>query len=240
MSLFKCPVEVINRIEKLQHDFLWHGKEKKKFHLVKWSQVCKPKKGGGLGIRALKKLNSTLLGKWLWKIGDESEGCGRMLNTTFPGMDGFFEIPSPVLLVCGKAFLLQRTCLWSRSGYAWTRLTKFAPGLIFGLGRTHWPLFFWSCSIVLLTRKLKLSATWRGKLTISVRGLISEGIWKMRRSPNSAQCWQSLGVSSSPGRAEIEEFGWPLFGGLLFLFDVYKGGGEPFFLGQLLEHESSA
>lgn len=51
MSLFKCPMEVVSRIEKLQQDFLWHGKEKKEFHLVKWSEVCKPKKEGGLGSR---------------------------------------------------------------------------------------------------------------------------------------------------------------------------------------------
>ena len=39
MSIFKCSVEIINHIEKLRRDFLWHGKEKKKFHLIKWSQV---------------------------------------------------------------------------------------------------------------------------------------------------------------------------------------------------------
>ena len=41
MSLSRCPMEVINQIEKLQHNFLWNGREKNKFHLVKWPQVCK-------------------------------------------------------------------------------------------------------------------------------------------------------------------------------------------------------
>ena len=72
----------MNHIEKMQCDFLWHGKEKKKFHLIKWSQVCKPKKEGGLGIRALKKLNSALLGKWLWRIGDETEGLWKEVIST--------------------------------------------------------------------------------------------------------------------------------------------------------------
>ena len=56
-SFFKCPMEVIKHIEKLQRDFLWHGREKKKFHLIKWSQVCKLKKEGGLGLRSLKEMN---------------------------------------------------------------------------------------------------------------------------------------------------------------------------------------
>ena len=48
MSLYKCPTEVNKRIGKLQRDFLWQGKEnKKKFHLIKWSQVWKPRHGHG-------------------------------------------------------------------------------------------------------------------------------------------------------------------------------------------------
>ena len=35
MSILKCPTAIINRIEKLQRDFLWHGCEySKKIHMV--------------------------------------------------------------------------------------------------------------------------------------------------------------------------------------------------------------
>lgn len=35
MSLFKCPMSMVNKLEKLRRDFLWQGKEtKKKLHLV--------------------------------------------------------------------------------------------------------------------------------------------------------------------------------------------------------------
>jgi hypothetical protein len=58
MSLFKIPVKVANRIEKLQRDFLWDGVGKKfKYHLVKWSKVCSPLSEGGLGIRKLVDFN---------------------------------------------------------------------------------------------------------------------------------------------------------------------------------------
>ena len=78
MSILKCPIAIINRIEKFQRDFLWEGREESnKIHLVNWKSVCRRKKSGGLGIRPLKSLNQALLGKWLWRLGDESEGLWR-------------------------------------------------------------------------------------------------------------------------------------------------------------------
>jgi hypothetical protein len=74
MSLFKIPVKVANRIEKLQRDFLWGGVgEDFKYHLVKWSKICSPLLAGGLGLRKLVDFNGTLLGKWLWRYGLERE-----------------------------------------------------------------------------------------------------------------------------------------------------------------------
>eukprot|EP00268_Persea_americana_P014029 TRINITY_DN16210_c0_g1_i2.p1 TRINITY_DN16210_c0_g1~~TRINITY_DN16210_c0_g1_i2.p1 ORF type:complete len:280 (+),score=35.24 TRINITY_DN16210_c0_g1_i2:349-1188(+) len=72
-SIFRCPVSIIKRLERLQIDFLWHGtSSQKKLHLVDWESICKPKDEGGLGIRPLKKMNQALLGKWLWRIEDGS------------------------------------------------------------------------------------------------------------------------------------------------------------------------
>jgi len=40
---------------------------KKKYHLVKWTKITKPKDKGGLGIKDLRKMNISLLCKWWWK-----------------------------------------------------------------------------------------------------------------------------------------------------------------------------
>ena len=51
LSLFKIPVSVAAKIERLQRDFLWSGiREGKRDHLVSWDVVCNPKVKGGLGL----------------------------------------------------------------------------------------------------------------------------------------------------------------------------------------------
>lgn len=59
----------IERMDKIRKIFFWlGGNVKNKYHLVKWSKICKPKKKGGLRIKDLRKMNMSLLTKWWWKI----------------------------------------------------------------------------------------------------------------------------------------------------------------------------
>jgi hypothetical protein len=47
---------------------------KKRINWVKWADICKPKKEGGLGIKDVRLVNMSLLAKWRWKLlmeGDE-------------------------------------------------------------------------------------------------------------------------------------------------------------------------
>ena len=51
LSLFKISASVATKIERLQRDFLWSGVgEGKRYHLVTWDVVCKPRAKGGLGF----------------------------------------------------------------------------------------------------------------------------------------------------------------------------------------------
>jgi hypothetical protein len=52
--------------------FFWQGNNvKKKYYLVKWSAIARPKRKGGLGIKDLRRMNISMLCKWWWKIENE-------------------------------------------------------------------------------------------------------------------------------------------------------------------------
>ena len=80
LSLFPIPMNVAQRIEKIQRDFLWSGMgEEFKYHLVSWDQVCEPLCYGGLGVRNLLLFNQALLGKWLWRYAREKVALWRKI-----------------------------------------------------------------------------------------------------------------------------------------------------------------
>jgi len=46
--------------------------EERKYHLVRWTTICKSKKKGGLGIKNISRMNVSLLCKWWWKLETEN------------------------------------------------------------------------------------------------------------------------------------------------------------------------
>ncbi|KAK2426239.1 hypothetical protein P8452_40952 [Trifolium repens] len=69
LSYMKMPGKVWREVVKLQRNFLWGGLSlKRRISWVKWEDVCRPKKEGGLGIRDLRLVNLSLLAKWRWKL----------------------------------------------------------------------------------------------------------------------------------------------------------------------------
>ena len=70
MCTLKLPLGFLDYIEGSTRGFFWRGKDihKKGKCLVKWENVCKPKKVGGLGVLNLRKHNIALLMKHLFKL----------------------------------------------------------------------------------------------------------------------------------------------------------------------------
>jgi hypothetical protein len=133
MSLFKIPVSVANRIEKLQRDFLWGGVgDEFKYHLVKWSKVCSPISEGGLGIRKLVDFNRALLGKWLWRYGHEREAWWRVVVEAKYGSmwGGWCTYPHNGAL---------RVSLWKNIRSGWEIFSSHSRLVV---GEGNWVLFW--------------------------------------------------------------------------------------------------
>lgn len=80
MSLFHIPQGVVNKITKIQRDFLWSSSaEKKGLPLVKWDILHLPKSHGGLNISNLQVRNQGLLFKWLWRFFIEKSALWRQI-----------------------------------------------------------------------------------------------------------------------------------------------------------------
>eukprot|EP00253_Pinus_taeda_P028200 PITA_28200 len=66
LSALPTPKEVLQQFRSIQKDFLWgKGEERKKWALVTWDKICKPKNHKGLGLDNLEIL-SKVLGAKLW------------------------------------------------------------------------------------------------------------------------------------------------------------------------------
>jgi hypothetical protein len=119
LSLFPIPVAVASRIDKIQRDFLWGGMgEGKKFHLVNWAQVCQPIHLGGLGIRYLQIFNKALLGKWLWRFGNEREALWRLVIVAKYGeQHGGWS--------SGELLVPNGVSLWRNIRKEWTTFSRF-------------------------------------------------------------------------------------------------------------------
>lgn len=62
MSMFLLHDTILEKMNKIIRRFFWQcGSSKKKYDMVKWALICKPKDKGGLGIKNLKIFNACLL-----------------------------------------------------------------------------------------------------------------------------------------------------------------------------------
>lgn len=82
--IYKWPPNLIKNITSRIKNFLWSGDvDKAKCVTLSWSNVCKPKLEGGLGLRDLKQLNAAALLKISWDSLKSNTDWGSLFRSRF-------------------------------------------------------------------------------------------------------------------------------------------------------------
>jgi hypothetical protein len=99
MGLFLLADGTHAGFDKHRNRFFWEGKgTKKKYHLVKWQDICQPKGQGGLGITDTKLMNIALMAKWIWRCfsGQNEDLLWLKLLRAKYRVSDLFTSPNPV------------------------------------------------------------------------------------------------------------------------------------------------
>lgn len=71
------PKSLEVKLDRLRN-FLWEGRsDRRKIHPLKWSEVIKSKRDGGLGLDSLESKNWALIAKWWWRSGKKRRHPGE-------------------------------------------------------------------------------------------------------------------------------------------------------------------
>ena len=74
LSALPAPKGVLQQFRNIQRDFLWGQEEtRKKWALVSWDKICKPKSHGGLGLNDQEIISNVLGAKLWWRWVKEPE-----------------------------------------------------------------------------------------------------------------------------------------------------------------------
>ena len=67
--IYKWPLLMLKFMEKSIRNFIWTDSiSEKKLVTVKWDSCCSPKEEGGLGLKRLHLINTSMLCKLAWKV----------------------------------------------------------------------------------------------------------------------------------------------------------------------------
>ncbi|GKB32380.1 RNA-directed DNA polymerase, eukaryota, reverse transcriptase zinc-binding domain protein [Tanacetum coccineum] len=89
MSIFKVPSKILQLLESIRGRF-FNGYEigSNKASWVKWNNVMKDKKRGGLGVSSLYALNRGLMLKWFWKFFVHKDALWTKVIKAIHGVNG--------------------------------------------------------------------------------------------------------------------------------------------------------
>jgi hypothetical protein len=92
MGLFLLHEGIHARFGSHRSKFFWEGTgAKRKYHLVNWPTVCRPKAMRGLGLLNTRKMNIALLLKWVWKLYNEDDTIwSKIIKAKYPDASDLF------------------------------------------------------------------------------------------------------------------------------------------------------
>ncbi|GJS50108.1 retrovirus-related pol polyprotein from transposon TNT 1-94 [Tanacetum coccineum] len=93
MSMFKAPIQVINKLESIRSHF-FNGVDYKvrKMTFVNWKNVLASKEKGGLGVSSFYALNRALIFKWVWRFRTRPNSLWYRAIMAIHGQDGKLDI----------------------------------------------------------------------------------------------------------------------------------------------------
>ncbi|KAE8787554.1 ABC transporter G family member 37 [Hordeum vulgare] len=75
MSFYSLHETLHKEIGSVQARFFWAGDgDRRKYHMVRWPEICQPWDQGGLEIMSSERMNIALLSRWLWWIANGKGG----------------------------------------------------------------------------------------------------------------------------------------------------------------------
>jgi len=83
MGVYQLYEGNFQKLDSIRSRFYWQGTSKKrKYHMIKWEALNRPKEFGGLGFLDVRIMNVCLLAKWIDKLerGDSSLCCSLLRN----------------------------------------------------------------------------------------------------------------------------------------------------------------
>ncbi|CAM8943762.1 unnamed protein product [Rhodiola kirilowii] len=83
LACLSTPTAVIDRISSLLSNFIWDSGGQSRHHWVSWSDICREKQAGGLGIRHLDAIRTGFQYKLAWQSMDPNSLWGRFVHSRY-------------------------------------------------------------------------------------------------------------------------------------------------------------
>jgi hypothetical protein len=68
MGIYLLTEDVHHKIDSAKARFYWDSGQKKKYHMVKWDELARPKDLGGLSFTETRLMNMCLLSRWIFML----------------------------------------------------------------------------------------------------------------------------------------------------------------------------